>query len=123
MENLREVMVLSAFHVLGTILELFKTSPQIGSWSYPEPAFFRIGTVPLYSGFMYSAVSSYMNQAWKVFSLRLENVPLYRISTGLAGLAYLNFFTHHYIGDFRWVLLVLIIAAFWQARLKASSVS
>src|SRR5206468_7841768 len=50
LENWREVAVLSLFHLIGTGLELFKTSPSIRSWSYPEPAFFHLKTVPLYSG-------------------------------------------------------------------------
>jgi uncharacterized membrane protein YoaT (DUF817 family) len=57
LENWREVGVLSVFHLIGVGLELFKTSPSIRSWSYPEPAFFHLKTVPLYSGFMYASVA------------------------------------------------------------------
>jgi uncharacterized membrane protein YoaT (DUF817 family) len=39
LENWREVAVLSLFHLIGVGLELFKTSPSIRSWSYPEPHF------------------------------------------------------------------------------------
>ncbi len=75
LETWREVAVLSAFHVLGMGLELFKTAPGVGSWSYPEPALFKLGTVPLYSGFMYAAVASYMIQAWRLLRLRLTGFP------------------------------------------------
>ncbi len=58
LETKDEVKVIMLFHLIGFCLELFKTSPGIGSWSYPEAAFFKIAGVPLYSGFMYSAVGS-----------------------------------------------------------------
>ena len=32
-----------------------------------------IGTVPLFSGFMYAAVGSYIAQAWRILKLELEN--------------------------------------------------
>ena len=66
LENWREVAVLSLFHLVGVGLELFKTSPSIRSWSYPEPAFFHLKTVPLYSGFMYASVASYIMQSWRI---------------------------------------------------------
>src|ERR1043166_1870918 len=75
LENWREVAVLSLFHLIGMGLELFKTSPAIHSWSYPEPAFFHIRTVPLYSGFMYASVASYIMQAWRRFDLRISHFP------------------------------------------------
>jgi len=71
LENWREVAVLSLFHLVGIGLELFKTSPAIRSWSYPEPAFFHLKTVPLYSGFMYASVASYIMQSWRIMRLRL----------------------------------------------------
>ena len=46
LENWREVAVLSVFHLIGMGLELFKTSPSIRSWSYPEPAFFHMKDSP-----------------------------------------------------------------------------
>jgi uncharacterized membrane protein YoaT (DUF817 family) len=42
LENWREVAVLSLFHLIGMGLELFKTSPKVRSWSYPEHAFFHL---------------------------------------------------------------------------------
>lgn len=57
-ESLSEAVVLGMFHLIGLVLELFKTHPAIGSWSYPEFGYTKLGTVPLYSGFMYAAVAS-----------------------------------------------------------------
>lgn len=115
-ETWREVAVLSSFHLIGMLLELFKTSPAIHSWSYPEPAFFRIGTVPLYSGFMYAAVASYIMQAWRLFDLQLEYTPTSWKSFTICALIYGNFFTNHYIHDLRWGLSLAIFSLFRRTR-------
>jgi uncharacterized membrane protein YoaT (DUF817 family) len=112
LESLHEVMVLTAFHILGLLLELFKTQPGVAAWSYPEPAFFKVATVPLYSGFMYAAVASYMCQAWRVLGLELRNYPPYWQSVPLAAGVYINFFTHHYLPDIRWLLAAGIVFVF-----------
>jgi uncharacterized membrane protein YoaT (DUF817 family) len=117
-ETWSEALVLCAFHALGLTLELFKTHPSIASWSYPEAGFLKIGTVPLYSGFMYAAVASYMCQAWRLLCLELTNYPRYRLSVPLALAVYLNFFTHHFIPDLRWPLIVAVIVVFWRTRVS-----
>src|SRR5205807_7840988 len=101
LENWREVAVLSLFHLIGMGLELFKTSPAIRSWSYPEPAFFHIRTVPLYSGFMYASVASYIMQAWRLMQVKLTEFPPFPLAVGLSAAIYANFFTNHYIIDLR----------------------
>src|SRR5262249_48440441 len=88
----------------------------IGSWSYPEPGLLKIGTVPLYSGFMYSAVGSYINQAWKIFRLRYEHFPDLGVLGLLSLLIYLNFFTHHFAPDIRWWLIGAIFIVFARAN-------
>lgn len=113
-ETKDEVLTLCAFHVLGLILELFKTHPAIGSWSYPEEAFLKIGTVPLYSGFMYAAVASYICQAWRLFDLKMTHFPRYALSIPLCAAIYLNFFTHHFIGDYRWYLIAGVVVVFFR---------
>ncbi len=116
LETKDELKVIFLFHIIGLVLELYKTSPAIASWSYPEAAFFKIMTVPLYSGFMYAAVGSYISQAWKIFKLQLTNYDHYAISVGLSGLIYLNFFTNHYIYDFRVFLILAVFVLFWKTR-------
>lgn len=113
-ETKDEVLTLCAFHALGLILELFKTHPSIGSWSYPEEAFLKIGPVPLYSGFMYAAVASYICQAWRLFDLKLTHFPRYALSLPLCAAIYLNFFTHHFIGDYRWYLMAGVVVVFFR---------
>lgn len=115
-ETVDEVKVIACFHLLGFGLELFKTHPAIRSWSYPEPSFFRIAGVPLYSGFMYAAVGSYMCQAWRVLDLELTGYPRSRLSVPLAAAIYLNFFTHHWLPDVRWILAALTLLVFARTR-------
>ena len=115
-ETLAEAAVLTAFHMLGLGLEWFKTQPHIGSWSYPEPAWSKLGAVPLYSGFMYAAVASYMCQAWRLLRLRLTGYPPQILSLVLSAAIYANFFTHHWIGDLRWWLVGAVVLLFLRTR-------
>jgi uncharacterized membrane protein YoaT (DUF817 family) len=117
-ETKGELLVLCAFHSVGLALELFKTHPNIASWSYPEEGFLKIGTVPLYSGFMYAAVASYMCQAWRLLRLDLECYPPYRLSVPLAVGIYLNFFTHHFLPDIRWLLIAAVLIAFRRTQVR-----
>lgn len=116
LESKEEALVLCAFHAVGLLLELFKTHPGIGSWAYPEQAYLKVGTVPLYSGFMYAAVASYMCQAWRLLRLELDGYPPYWLSVPLALGIYANFFTHHFVPDVRWLLLAAVVVVFRRSR-------
>lgn len=111
-ETIDEVKTIALFHIIGLALELFKTHPSIGSWSYPEFSYMNIGTVPLYSGFLYAAVGSYIAQSWRRFDLVLQRPPSYVVSGVLCAAIYLNFFTHHFFYDVRWVLAALTLVLF-----------
>jgi uncharacterized membrane protein YoaT (DUF817 family) len=104
LETWDEVKAISLFHVVGFALEVFKTSGGIASWGYPDFAYTKLFGVPLFSGFMYAAVGSYIIQAWRLFDLRIKHHPPYWMATAVAALIYVNFFTHHFIGDFRWYI-------------------
>jgi uncharacterized membrane protein YoaT (DUF817 family) len=99
LETLEEAKVILMFHIVGTVMELFKTS--VGSWIYPEPAFFRIGGVPLFSGFMYATIGSYLARCWRLFDFHFTRHPplwsVYLLSVAI----YVNFFAHHYVLDIR----------------------
>lgn len=116
LETKDEIKVIFLFHLLGLALELFKTHPAIGSWSYPGEGYLKIASVPLYSGFMYAAIGSYISQAWKLMKVEMVRFPPYRWSIPLAAAIYLNFFTHHFIPDFRWILSALVVIVFWKTR-------
>jgi uncharacterized membrane protein YoaT (DUF817 family) len=102
LESLDELKSICLFHLVGFGLEVFKTSGGISSWSYPDFAYTKVFNVPLFSGFMYAAVGSYIIQAWRFFDLRIRHHPPYWMATIIALAIYANFFTHHYIGDYRW---------------------
>lgn len=114
LETRDELLVITLFHVLGLAMEWYKV--HHGSWSYPEFAYTKILDVPLYSGFMYASVASFMCQAWRKLKLRMTPWPKYWIAWTLALSIYLNFFTHHYIIDLRWVLILLVLIAFSKSR-------
>ena len=116
LETWDEAKVLLVFHAFGLGLEIFKTNPAIGSWSYPEPGLAKVFGVPLYSGFMYAAVASYLCQAWRILEVELEGEPDPRFSLTLAILIYLNFFTHHFLPDVRWPLTVAVVLLFLRTR-------
>lgn len=99
LETWEEAKVILAFHLVGTAMELFKTA--VGSWTYPEAAIFRLGGVPLFSGFMYAAVGSYIARAWRILDLRFVRYPPRWATVALAVAIYINFFTHHYTLDLR----------------------
>lgn len=103
LETWREVLVILAFHALGFGLELFKV--HVGSWVYPGEAWTKVGGVPLFSGFMYAAVGSYICQAWRRFDLRVSHYPALPVTLVAVGI-YANFFTHHWLPDLRLLLAV-----------------
>jgi len=110
LETLRELRVVILFHIVGTGMELFKTA--VGSWVYEDGGVLHIGAVPLFSGFMYAAVGSYMVRVYRLFDLRFDRYPRRWITGILAALIYANFFTHHFIPDARWLLLLGVLAVF-----------
>lgn len=115
-ETKDEVKTIFLFHIVGLMLELYKTSAMVGSWSYPEDAFFKIATVPLYSGFMYAAVGSYIAQAWRILKLDLTNHPWYGYMLALCTAIYINFFTNHFFWDVRLLLIPAVFILFWKTR-------
>ena len=110
LETKDELKVIAVFHLIGLVLEIFKV--HMGSWAYPEFAYAKIASVPLYSGFMYASVASYMIQSWRRLNLKLIGwpSPIWTVSIGF--LIYLNFFTHHFIYDFRWYLTAILTLIF-----------
>lgn len=114
LEKPHEVLTIICFHLVGLGMEIFKTSGSIGSWSYPGDAFFHVANVPLFSGFMYAAVGSYIARAWRVFHLQIKPYPPRWATIVLAVAIYANFFTHHYIYDFRLFLFAGLIALYYK---------
>jgi len=118
METWREACVVILFHLLATAMEIFKTSSAIGSWSYPGDASFRIAGVPLFAGFLYSAVGSYIARAWRIFDFQFARFPHPTIAAAIALLAYANFFSHHFLPDLRWLLIIATIIAYARTSIS-----
>lgn len=115
LETLDEIKFITIFHLVGFVLEQFKT--HVGSWAYPEFAYTKIADVPLYSGFMYAAVGSYIAQSWRLYSLCLEHAPRVAFGWGLAVLIYVNFFSNHFLPDVRYGLMAAVVALYWRSSL------
>lgn len=118
LETLKEALVILVFHVLATVMELFKTSNAIGSWTYPDEFLLGIATVPLFAGFMYSAVGSYIARSWRLFEFEFRNYPRTIYCVILVSLIYLNFFGHHYVFDLRWILIAISVVLFRRTMLE-----
>jgi uncharacterized membrane protein YoaT (DUF817 family) len=115
-ETKDEIKVICVFHVIGLALEMFKI--QMGSWSYPESAYTKIAGVPLYSGFMYASVASYVCQAWRNFDLQIYGWPGAKWVAPFAALVYGNFFTHHWFVDLRWFLICAVFVLFRRTMVQ-----
>ncbi|KML67685.1 DUF817 domain-containing protein [Pectobacterium peruviense] len=112
LETWDELKAVTLFHLVGFALEVFKTSSGIRSWSYPDFAYTKVFGVPLFAGFMYASVGSYIIQSWRLFDLKIRHHPPYWLATLVALLIYANFFTHHYIGDYRWYIAALAVGLY-----------
>ena len=107
LETLEEARIILVFHVVGTAMEVFKTS--VGSWTYLGEGYLRIGDVPLFSGFMYAAVGSYLARVWRIFEFQFVRFPPLWAQGLLAVAIYVNFFAHHYTIDIRNALFVISV--------------
>lgn len=114
LETLAEAKVILIFHIVGTVMELFKTAA--GSWVYPEDSVLHIGAVPLFSGFMYASVGSYIARVWRIFDFRYTDYPSRWTTYVLAVAVYVNFFAHHWLPDIRIVLFSAAGLLFWKTR-------
>ncbi|MCD1285087.1 MULTISPECIES: DUF817 domain-containing protein [unclassified Brevibacterium] len=115
LETGREVIVIIVFHLVGTGMELFKTA--VGSWNYAPGGVLHIGAVPLFTGFMYAAVGSYLVRVYRLFDLRFTHYPPRWLTVIIAAAIYLNFFTHHFVLDARYVLVAAVGIVFLRCRM------
>lgn len=112
LESLREARVILLFHIIGTAMEIFKV--QAGSWAYPETGLIKLMGVPLFSGFMYASVGSYMARVIRIFEMRFNPYPPFWMTILLACAIYTNFFAHHFLPDIRLGLFAATIIIYWR---------
>ena len=115
LETWEEARVIVLFHLTGTAMEWFKVSA--GSWSYPEAGVFVVLGVPLFSGFMYASVGSYMARVIRVFDMRFAPYPPFWMTVVLAIAIYVNFFAHHFMVDIRPALFLATLILFARTRI------
>ena len=116
LETRDEAVVILAFHVVGTVMEIHKTA--IGSWIYPEPSLFRIGGVPLFTGFMYAAVGSYLARVWRLFDFRFTRHPSLAALSLLSVAIYANFLLNNRFPDVRIGLIATAALLFGRTTIR-----
>ncbi len=115
LESWREAKVIFLFHLTGTAMEIFKI--HAGSWAYPEPGLLKLLGVPLFSGFMYAAVGSYMARVIRVFDMRFAPFPPLYLTYALGAAIYINFFAHHFLPDMRYLLFAATVLLYARTRI------
>lgn len=116
LESWAEAKVIAIFHIMAMVMEIFLTHPQIASWQYPQPAVLKIMTVPLFAGFMYSAVGSFFARSLRLYQVSFTKLPTFGNMLTLAILSYLNFMTKFFINDFRYLLFLWSVVIFWDTK-------
>ena len=118
LESWAEAKVIALFHLLAMGMEIFLTHPNIASWQYPQPAVFKILTVPLFAGFMYSAVGSFFARSLRLYLVSFENLPRFSHMLWLALLSYINFMSKFFVPDIRLGLFLWSILIFWKTKIR-----
>ena len=72
----------------------------------------HLGGVPLFTGFMYAAVGSYLARVWRLFDFRFSRHPSSRACLILSGAIYANFLADHYGIDARYGLIAVTVWLF-----------
>lgn len=115
LEDWAEARVIALFHLTGTVMEVFKL--HMGSWDYPGDGWLEIGGVPLFSGFMYASVGSYIARVIRLFRMRFAPYPSVWATLVLASAIHINFFTHHFGPDIRTGLFAAAMVLFARTRI------
>lgn len=118
LESWAEAKVIALFHLMAMVMEIFLTHPQIASWQYPQPAVFKILTVPLFAGFMYSAIGSFFARSLRLYQVSFTKLPRFGNMLMLALLSYINFMSKFFIPDFRMFLFAWSMVIFWKTKIK-----
>ena len=118
LESWQEAKVIALFHIMAMCMEIFLTHPQIASWQYPQPAVFKIFTVPLFAGFMYSAVGSFFARSLRLYQVSFQQLPHFYHMLALALCSYLNFMTKFFVPDIRSLLFIWSVVIFWRTKIQ-----
>ncbi len=116
-ETKSDIYVICIFHLIGLSMELIEVNIN-HSWSYNDTGLFYIGSVSIFTGFMYAAVGSYVTKEFKLLDLKLNNMPSnkFLIIYSIAILA--NFIFNNYVYDFRYFLIIILILFYSKVKLN-----
>ncbi|MEM9715681.1 MAG: DUF817 family protein [Pseudomonadota bacterium] len=104
--------------LLGIGLELHRTG--VGAWAYADGGVLKLGAKPLFVGFMYAAVASYVIRSLRLKELVVTRLPHWAVAAFVSVSIYGMFF----VGVPDWVrpaVLALAVIVFGMARVVAPS--
>ena len=111
LETKDELKVITVFHLIGLLLEIYKV--HFGSWSYPEEAYSKILSSALQRLYVRECRKLHMPSVEKVAFTNALLAESY-FTVPLGAMIYFNFFTHHFLYDFRWFLTLLLFIVFFR---------
>ncbi len=111
-----ELLIVAVFYLLGLGIEVFQTSSAVQAWAYPDSGSLVLGNAPLFAGFLYAAIGSYIFRLWRITRMEFTNYPRQRYAALLALAIYINFFTAHVLYDVSYLLLLAALILFWRTR-------
>ena len=114
LETFNEVKVICLFHLLGVCMEIYKVNHHC--WAYTEHGYTKVFGVPLYSGFMYASVASYICQGWRYMNIKMVNWPSKIIAYTIGAAIYINFFTDLYLPDARVLIGAAVLISFFKTK-------
>jgi len=114
LEDANEVRMICVFHLLGVMMEIFKVNHN--AWAYPDQGYTKLLGVPLYSGFMYASIASYVCQAWRNLDLKFVLWPPMTQCFSMAFLIYGNFYSNVYTHDIRVFLIPTLFYVFMNSK-------
>lgn len=111
-----EIPVVAIFYLLGLGIEVFQTSSMVQAWSYPGTGSLAIGSAPLFTGFLYAAIGSYILRSWRVLRVEFADYPRRRYAMLLAVAIYASFFVVHFFYGLSYLLILVAVIFFWRTR-------
>lgn len=82
-----------------------------GNKSYNSGIFY-IASVPIFTGFMYASIGSYMAKEFKLLKLRVEKMPSNIVLIIFSIAIYANFILNNHIFDFRYILIIVMLVLY-----------
>ena len=115
---LGDALPIGAVFLAGVVLEWQRTGA--GAWAYEAGGVLQFGQKPLFVGFMYAAVGSYIIRSLRLKALMVTGMPAIWIGLGAGAVIYGSYF----LSLPSWVrplLLTFVVIVFSGARVRSPS--